>query len=612
MKLFSPACVKRVSVVLLVLALSAGFVLFCYQDIVDTLDNAVIFTECVFHGNPLSFYETSAKHAQTGTVYSANYNIALYALFALWNLPTSIAHIINGFDYTQSVPALLWCKLMVVFFYVLIAREMAKLVKILAPDQKEAPKISVYLMASSLCAFVPAMIAAQYDCISLFFMLWAVRLYAQKKDVGCILVFALSVPFKLFSVFLLIPMVLLRHKNVFKILLCLLPVLIPSALLSMPYRGDAYYLAAIASQNGDAIRLILSAVISINGMQLNINLFLIAYFLLCLYAYSRKEKDALSEGKMAVYLGFMAFCAFSSLTPIRSYWIVLYVPFLAVLASIKKGNKTVFYLTDTLAALGGGLYSLANHWIYNTGRIFDKLVLKNVGLPEGMQAKYPVLPKDVLAEGGVTEFGHLAGFLDSLGLEPVRFVFMALFIACALFAIWKMHPLSEKTAASGPHGEKWVMLSRPVILIFTCLMLLYFHFACVPETAYQVKSGQMQIAQTDIACEACVCQAFSFEKDAALTEFSMPVAPENVNRTSRSMIAFTLTDNESGEIIWTGKIGIAELIDQTQLRMKMDDVPVFSEKTYLLTINGEFSERFPDGSVYPHITPDGEIVFSFR
>ncbi len=612
MKLCSPARFKQVSVILLAIALSAGFLLFFYQDIGDTLDNAVMFTECMLDGQPLAFYEYSAKNASPDTVYSANYNIALYALFAIWNLPTSILHIVNGFDYTQSVPALLWAKLMVVFFYFLIAREMTKLVKILAPDQKDAPKTSVYLLLSSLCAFVPALIAVQYDCIALWFMLVALRLYAQKKDFLCILVFALSVPFKLFSLFLLIPVVLLRHKNVFKILLCLLPVLIPSALLAIPYKEDAYYLAAIASQNGDAIRLILDGTISINDMQLGVNPFLIAYFLLCLYAYAKKAPDAISEGKMAVYLGFIAFAAFSSLTPIRSYWIVLYVPFLAMLVSIHKGNRASALLTDTLASFGGGIYILANHWIYNSGRILNRLILKNISLPEGMQAKYPVLPLDVLEEGGVTEFGHLAGFLDSLNLGPVRFVFMALFIACVLFAIWKLNPLSEKTAAPGPKGEKWILLSRPVILILICIMLVYLNFASVPSPVYATSTHESVISQTDLSSDTVSSAPFFFSKDTLLTQFSMPVSPEYVTRTSRSMIAFTLTNAESGEIVWESKIGIAQLIDLTQIQIDIENVPVFKENTYFLTITGEFSDRFPDGSVYPFETKAGEIVFSLR
>ena len=612
MKLFSPAVLRRVSYALLIFALTAGFLLFFYQDISDTLDNAVMFTECVLDGRPLAFYDYSAKNASPDTVYSANYNIALYALFALWNLPTSIVHILNGFDYTQSVPALLWAKLMVVFFYFLIAREMAKLVKILAPDQKDASKTSVYLFISSLCAFVPALIAVQYDCIALWFMLVALRLYAQRKDFLCILVFALSVPFKLFSLFLLIPMVLLRHKNMLKILLCLLPVLIPSALLAIPYKEDAYYLAAIASQNGDAIRLILDGTISINDMQLGINPFLIAYFLLCLYAYAKKAPDAICEGKMAVYLGFIAFAAFSSLTPIRSYWIVLFVPFLAMLVSIHKGNRAVALLTDTLASFGGGIYILANHWIYNTGRILSALMLKNVSLPEGMQAKYAMLPPDVLKEGGITEFGHLAGFLDSLGVGPVRFVFMALFIACVLFAIWKLNPLSERAAAPGPKGENWILFSRPVILIFICIMLVYLNFASVPSPAYAVTNHKNMIAQTDLSREAQRSASFAFSKDTFLTQFSMPVFPENVNRTSRSMIAFALTNAESGEIVWENKIGTAQLIDRTQIQIDIENVPVFKENTYFLTITGEFSDRFPDGRVYPYKTGMGEIVFSFR
>ena len=612
MKSFKAVLFRCMPYVLFAFAAIAGFLLFWYSDIGDTLDNSVLLVESVLEGDVRSFYEHSSKNAAPGTVYSANYNIVLYIVFAIWNLPTALMHIFSGLDYTVSIPALLWAKAMIVFVYLLIALELRKIVKILSPEDKSAPGRCVFLMLTSLCTFVPALVAAQYDCISIFFMLVGLRLYMEKKDVLSILVFSLSVPFKMFSLFLLIPIVLLRYKNVFKILLCLAPVMLPSFLLSLPFSNDLYYEAALGSQNGDAIRLILSAVISVDNMQLNINLFLIVYFVICLFAYSRKEKSLLDEARMAVYLGLMAFSAFCSLVHIRSYWIVLYVPFLAILASIHKGNRTMALLTDTLAGVGGGLYVLANHWIYNTGEIFSKLLLKNARLPEGRAAKYTQSISYALPEGVEPEFGHFAGFLDSFGVMHLRFIFMALFIASILFALIKFYPHAKDASASGPKGEKWLYLARPAILICTCLLLLFVHFASVPESAYATDASGVTLTKIDLVTQKAESASFFFEKDASLLSFTMPVHTDKVNRTSRSFITFRLYENGVSDPVWEDAIGIAALIDKKAVTLDMDNIPVFSDRPYVLSVEGSLSERFSDGSVYAYLNEDGEIAFSLR
>ena len=188
---------------------------------------------------------------------------------------------------------------------------------------------------------------------------------------------------------------------------------------------------------------------------------------------------------------------------------------------------------------------------------------------------------------------------------------------------WKMQPndtnaestpvrLSEKESAPGPKGEKWVMLARPAILIAVCAMLIFLNFACVPETAYAVSGETITQSEIDLSRETAISAPFTFEKSTILTEFTMPVTAKDVNRTSRSMIHVFLTKHETGEILWKGVVGTAELIDKNQISLPIDDVSVYENTPYQIKIEGEFSERFPDGYVYPFETDAGEIVFSVR
>ena len=75
---------------------AVAYLVFHYTDYTDTLDNAVMLAECIAQGNVLDYYHYAAVNAHPDTVYSANYNIALYLVFLVWNLPTVILHLTSG------------------------------------------------------------------------------------------------------------------------------------------------------------------------------------------------------------------------------------------------------------------------------------------------------------------------------------------------------------------------------------------------------------------------------------------------------------------------------------------------------------------------------------
>jgi len=575
--------------VLSLFALALGFFVFIYSDITDTLDNAVMLAECAVKGEIGSFYRYAAENAASSTVYVANYDLPVYLIFVLWNLPTVLFHLFTGFDYTVSVPALLWCKLMLPVFLFLTLRVLKTLSGKLSGDSWEA----VFLMLSSLAVFVPLMVASQYDIIELYLILLGMNAWADGKNGRFLLFFALAVPVKIFALFVFIPLLLIRFKNIVKILGMLLLCMIPSLLVTLPFASEPYYEAALQSQNADAVRLLLDSFLYISGTRVPVNPFLIAYFILCLSAYcthAENQKEALSY---AVYDSFFAYAFFCLLTPARSYWMVLFTPFLALLCAARREEGARPILIDLIFSASFALYMLADHWIYSAGDIASRLVLKNVRLPEGFVPKY----------------GSFEALLRALNLYSFRHLLLALFGAACVFGLWYFHP--RRTRALAPlKGEAWARLLRPAVCLFVCFAMIFCAYVPMEKAVLLPDEKSLSYPEAGIIETGSFSRILAFESEETLKTASFPIYAPNVSRKTRSMIRLCIYEDAS--LLYEREVGAASLGDRTEMTFPLGSIPVFPGKQYTFTLTGIPAERYDFGDIYPALEPGGTLALMLR
>lgn len=579
----------------LVLALLCSFLVFWYTDIGDTLDNGVLLVEAIANGEFSDYYKYAAENRAPSSVYPANYNILLYAIFAIWNLPTAILHINTGFDYMASVGACLWCKAIILaalFGMFFVVRKITENIS----DRYGDGNTAGFMALSSVAVMVPALVASQYDCLSLLFMLLGIMFYAEGKNVRFILMFAIAVPLKLFAIFIFIPLLLIRFKNVLKILGMLVSVMIPSFLLELPFKGDVYYDTALGSQNGDAIDIMLNANISI-GSNIKVNLFFVAYIIICFACYMVRENNKTKQTRLGVYFSFAVFAAFCTLVPIRSYWLILYTPFLAILAAIKKGNRVVPILADTLAGIGGGLHFLANHWIYNTGTIANQLVFYGRPWPEGTQAKY----------------GHFQGLLEEMGFWDMRYLFYTVFVGALAFALWYLYPermvINKDDSDNTTDGSFWALLSRPLLILATFAVLMYSAFATMPT----VKLGETEyetIMDRDLMKELSMTRPVIFDEDCTVSSLTVYI-DAYAYRSARSIIGVRLRDTADKKVLWEDTIGVA-VVEHDRAEFDLGQIAVKADNEYELELYAISPELIVDGRACPYADSDGNIAITIR
>ena len=79
-------------------------------------------------------------------------------------------------------------------------------------------KWAAYLFLSSAVVFVEIGLVGQLDVLAFPFLLLGIYYYQRKNYKKFILFFSIAISFKLFPLFIFIPLVLLYEKNVLKII----------------------------------------------------------------------------------------------------------------------------------------------------------------------------------------------------------------------------------------------------------------------------------------------------------------------------------------------------------------------------------------------------------
>ena len=153
---------------LLGIILLGAYAFFLYGDVRATFEHSFNFLDSVFQGRVGDFYQIAIEHTSTG--HPAVYDIPLYLLFGLWNLPTYIIYRITGFHYLLSTPAQLWLKTMMVLAALLAAKVLVDIARDLGVGRQRSKWVAFFFL-SSMTLFVPVFVIVQYDIIMIVFIL---------------------------------------------------------------------------------------------------------------------------------------------------------------------------------------------------------------------------------------------------------------------------------------------------------------------------------------------------------------------------------------------------------------------------------------------------------
>lgn len=106
-----------------------------------------------------------------------------------------------------------------------------------------------------------------------------------------------------------------------------------------------------------------------------ISLFLVAYFLFCIYCYMKNIKNKEELNKYAIYIPFASFALLFLLVFCHPYWLIYTTPFFAILIFMKPRNFKINLILDmgmSISALISQIYVF--YWCYGAEQVDNMLL----------------------------------------------------------------------------------------------------------------------------------------------------------------------------------------------------------------------------------------------
>ncbi len=331
----------------LLLAAGAVFCIFAFAhpDIVETARHGYILIRSSLDGNFFGFFEDVYSRVYGyGYTNAAHYNILLYLLYAVWELPLYLIERVGGFVFTDLTLSL-WCKWLGAGFYLGCGLMTGALARRLGCGEEGCRWVPFFFWLNPV-SFFTVLVMGQYDSICLFFLLWALVYYLDGRMVPFSLVMGVGMVFKFFPVFLLLPLVLLAEKRILRAAgyaALSLWLYLPTALLFLGRTGDAGFFNQLMIER-------LFTQVFPGGIS-DASLFLLLLALVCVAARLYQPADRDAQNRMAAYLGLVVFGLLFLLVYWHPQWLILLVPF-TILTSLQLRDKTLFAAMEALWCAG--------------------------------------------------------------------------------------------------------------------------------------------------------------------------------------------------------------------------------------------------------------------
>lgn len=188
------------------------WLLFAHPDLVETARHGYILIRSTLDGNFLGFFEDTFQRTY-GYVYTnaAHYNILMYVLYAVWQLPLYLLEQLFGFACSDLVLTL-WCKAIGIGFYLGCGFVLRRLAQLAGCEPATSQWVPLLFWLNPI-SFFTTVIMGQYDSICLFFLLLSLVFYLQNRLTAFSLMMGVGMVFKFFPLFVLVPLLLLAEKR---------------------------------------------------------------------------------------------------------------------------------------------------------------------------------------------------------------------------------------------------------------------------------------------------------------------------------------------------------------------------------------------------------------
>ena len=308
---------------------------YCHQDILNTASSSFSYIT----GHFTDFYQYNVEN---NVEPMNNYMPSTYLLFAIWNLPLFLLGVKRVPWGGSPFIAVMWYKLLPILFFLGCGYVLYKIGSLVGFGEKKSKVLTYVFLTSPVGLFGP-IVMGQYDSFTVFFVLLGLYFYLKNDNFKFVLFFSIAITFKYFALLIFLPLLLLKEKNVVKILKNCCFLMVPFLLECLFYLKSPMFHKGVF---GFAAKDNLFAA----GFDLGfakVSLFVVCWVVLLCWTYLTKLKsDDLGElFKWAVFFANFIICFVFATCIWHPQWLILAVPFM-VMGTFLSKNPKLFLLVD--------------------------------------------------------------------------------------------------------------------------------------------------------------------------------------------------------------------------------------------------------------------------
>lgn len=564
---------------LLGIILLGAYAFFLYGDVRATFEHSFNFLDSVLQGRIGDFYRIAIEHTSTG--HPAVYDIPLYLLFGLWNLPTYILYRITGFQYLLSTPAQLWLKTMMVLAALLAAKVLVDIARDLGVSRQRSKWVAFFFL-SSMTLFVPVFVIVQYDIIMIVFILLGLRAYLRGRLGRFLLWFAIANTLKLFALFIFVPLLLLREKRLRVVALQVVVGLIGLVGCRAIYHGDVAYKASTGGFMSSMLQRLTA--VGVPWQSSMIPIFVVFMVGIVIFAYLRRPQGTKALAADAVYICMAIYLVFATVVPLNPYWAVMVSPFAVLIIFLNPRHV----LLNSALEVGVGtalflMYTFTGFSMYNRS-ILDQLLLPHLMTPTA-QPRYETP----------------AQFLDVMGISRQGSFIVGFMIACALAFLFINFPRTEMVEKLGqgervPRSAAWSRLTMPAA--FSALVLLPYFVPAAP-VAYSAVTDTPQAGSVNILGDgARVSETITLPSTVEVSSLNIAFLAGDIQWLDSSVVDVEVTDASGARVFKTA--APANSLHEGLHEFPAKGLVLRGGEKYTVTITSELTEG---GSAVVEINP---------
>lgn len=408
---------------ILIILLFIPFVSFCYMDTKSIIHYQINFVDAFRQGEIGNFYQFCYDKVQyylqqriPGSHY-ATYDFPMYIVLGIWGIPLYVYCTLAGVEVTDSMIGLIYGKSIYIVAIIFSSIVLYRICLSLKIDRERA-KYCPFLFCSSTLIYSSICIMGQSDIIGIVFLLLGIYAYINKNEKMFLLWFTIAIPFKVFALFIFIPLLLLEEKNIFRIGIKGSVAVSFMLVSNMIFQDDSLAMAEKTRFSQQMLDKLLGNKLPI--LNSSIPTVMVGFLIICVLCYLHKKDKEFYEYAVFVPLVtiLFLFISFDS----YPYWFIYIAPMVAIASVYNWKNFDNLLLFETV-----GLIALLLAQYMQYAWCFD------VQNGEGM------LLWKLLNGSDVVEWTYLEQVVTKISFNYMKILY-ALYVVCMLTIIYISRP----------------------------------------------------------------------------------------------------------------------------------------------------------------------------